>query len=115
MAEYDEELERIKRKKLLEYQRRLEELRAEEQRRIEEAKRQEMLRRILTPQARARLANLRVVRPELIQAVENQLIQLAYNGRIPVPVTDELLKEILRRMSVSQRGLRLKYIRSSLG
>ncbi len=88
----DEELEMIKRRKLLEYQRRLEE---ERRRRQLELQKQVVLRRILTPEARSRLANLKLVRPELASLIEDQLIALAQSGRIRVPVTDKELKELL--------------------
>jgi len=116
MEEYDRELEEIKRRKLLEYQRRLAEAaRAEEERRLQEMRRRELLRKILTPKARERLANLRMVRPELVEALETQLIQLAYSGRIEVPISDEELKRILVRLTSSQRGIRLRFMRGSLG
>lgn len=110
--EEDQELEEIKRRKLLEYQRRLEAARAEEER-LEEARRQReaILRRILTPEARERLANLRMVRPELVENVETQLIQLVYSGRLPTPVTDEMLKEILRRVVGQQGEVRIRFTR----
>jgi len=115
MEEYDEEwseLEEIKRRKLMEYQRRLEEARAEEeQRQLEEARRQEVLRRILTPKARERLTNLRMVRPELVEQLEAQLIQLAQMGRLPVPVTDDVLKEILSRIMQQQKEIKLRFFR----
>ncbi len=90
--EYDEELELLKRKKLLEYQRRLQE---EERRRQLELQKEALLRRILTPEARARLSNLKLVRPDLTRIIEEQLIALAQTGRIRVPVTDRELKQLL--------------------
>ncbi|WP_440060169.1 DNA-binding protein [Thermogladius sp. 4427co] len=85
----DEELEAIKRRKLAEMQRKLEE---ERQRRIQiEA----ALRQILTPEARERLSNLRLVKPELADVLEEQLIQLARSGRVKIPITDEFLKRLL--------------------
>ncbi|MEM0023680.1 MAG: DNA-binding protein [Thermofilaceae archaeon] len=113
--EYDEELEEIKRRKLQEYQRALEAAQAEEQRRLEEERRQEYLRRILTPKARERLTNLRMVRPELVEQLEIQLIQLAQTGRIPLPVTDDLLKELLARITEQKKEIRIKYTRGSVG
>lgn len=112
MAEYydDEELEEIKRRKLLEYQRQLEAGQAEEEK-LEEIRRQkqEILRKILTPEARARLANLRMVRPELVEYLENQLIQLVYSGRLQAPITDEVLKEILMQLLDRQREIKLRF------
>ncbi|MEM0026635.1 MAG: DNA-binding protein [Ignisphaera sp.] len=61
----------------------------------EEARRQEILRAILTPEARERLSNIKLVRPEIAKAVEDRLIALAVQGRITQPITDEELKNIL--------------------
>ena len=58
MVEYeDEELEAIRRRKLLELQRKIEEARRREQM---EAEKQAILRSILTPEARSRLMNLKM-------------------------------------------------------
>ncbi len=93
---YDEELEEIKRRKLEELQRRLA---AEEERRraLEEAeaRRQALLRSILTPAARERLANVRLVRPELARAVEDNIITLVQTGRLKPPVDEDVVKEML--------------------
>lgn len=96
----DDELERIKQKKIAELQQRLAE---EEARRQRELERQAALRIILTPEARQRLANLRLVKPEFVVQIEEQLIQLANFGRLKIPVTDEVLKEILRQLDSSRR------------
>jgi programmed cell death protein 5 len=93
---YDEELEEIKRRKLLELQRRLqmeEELRRRQQE--EAAKREALLRTILTPEARERLANVRLVRPELAKAVEDNIIALVQSGQLRPPVDDSVVKKIL--------------------
>jgi len=79
----DEELEALKARKLAELKRRMEE---EQARR---AQIEAILRQILTPEARERLNNLRLVKPELATALEEQLIILAQQRRIPIPVTDD--------------------------
>ncbi len=89
---YDEELEAIKQRKLMELQRRLQE---EERRRQLRMQKEMLLRSILTPKARERLANLRLVKPELAEAIEDQLIALAQSRRINIPITDDVLKELL--------------------
>ncbi len=89
---YDDELEAIKRKKLLEMQKKLEE---ERQRRLQI---QAVLRKIMTPEARSRLANLRLVKPEIADLVEQQIIALAQSGRIPIPVTEDFLKKLLAQL-----------------
>lgn len=100
----DLELEELKRKRLLELQRKL-----EEERKIAEAKekyeaeKQAVLRVILTPDARQRLANLKMVRPEFVEKLENELIQAVQSGRIEPPITDDMLKRILIRLQESQR------------
>lgn len=88
----DEELERLREKKLRELQRE-----AEARRKAEElaAQRRLALKRILTPEALARLDNLRIVRPELVEALEQQLLALAASGRVKLPISDEDLKQIL--------------------
>ncbi|MEZ0249116.1 MAG: DNA-binding protein [Thermoproteus sp.] len=91
----DEELERLREKKLRELQEQ-----AEMRRRAEElaAQRRLALKRILTPEALARLDNLRIVRPELVDALEQQLIALASSGRVKLPISDEDLKQILAEL-----------------
>ena len=110
MAE-DEELEEIRRRKLLELQQRL----AEEQRKAQmqqqmEMQKQAILRRILTPEARQRLTNIKLVKPEFASQLELQLIQLAQAGRLNIPVTDEQLKVILKHLQGTKRDIRIRRI-----
>jgi len=107
MAIDDEELERIRQRKMEELQRRIAE---EEERARRELERQAAMRVILTPEARQRLANLRLVKPELVAQLEEQLIQLANTGRIKMPITDEVLKQILLRLSSSKRRIKIRRI-----
>jgi programmed cell death protein 5 len=100
----DEELERLKAAKMAELRKKMAE---EEERLRREAERQAAMRVILTPEARQRLANLRLVKPELVAQLEEQLIQLANSGRVPLPITDEALKEILARIT-SKREMRIR-------
>jgi len=95
--EYDEELQELLRRKAVEQQRKALE---EQQRKAElEAKKEAILRVILTPEARQRLANVKLVKPEIAEAIENQLIALAQAGRIQAPISDEELKEILAQLT----------------
>ncbi|MEM2239692.1 MAG: DNA-binding protein [Candidatus Bathyarchaeia archaeon] len=104
MVAEDLELEELKRRKLLELQKKL-----EEERRITEAKeryeaeKQAVLRTILTPDARQRLSNLKIVKPDFVERLENELIQAVQSGRIEPPITDEMLKRILIKLQDSQR------------
>ena len=107
----DEELEALRRRRLLELQRQLlqEQQRAEAQKQLE-LQRQALIRRILTPKARQRLTNLRMVRPEFASQLENQLIQAAQQGRISIPITDDQLKEILSRLQSARREIRIRRV-----
>jgi len=106
----ERELEEIRRRKLLELQRQreLEELRRQQeiQRQIELQKR-EILRRILEPEARERLARLKLAHPDIAEAVENQLIALAQAGKIRQKISDEVLVSILRQISARKREPRI--------
>ncbi len=93
---YDEELEEIKRRKLLELQRRLQmEEELKRRRQEEEAKREALLRSILTPEARERLANVKLVRPELARIVEDNIIALVQSGQLTPPVDEDTVKKLL--------------------
>jgi programmed cell death protein 5 len=102
----DEELEAIRRRKMMELKKRMEE---EQARR---AQIEAVMRKLLTPEARERLNNIRLVKPELAEALEQQIIALAQAGRIPVPVTDEFLKKILSELyEHSRRETRITFKR----
>jgi len=102
---FDErELEELKRKKLEELQRQMALKKQEEEiKKKQEEIKAEILRKVLTVEARQRLANVKLVRPELAEQVESYIIALAQAGRIPRPLTDEEIKEILAQLSGSQR------------
>ena len=69
---------------------------------IETQKRQAMMQ-LLTPEARARLANIRLTKPEFVDQIEIQLIQLAQAGRVQSKITDDQLKELLRKTHWSEK------------
>jgi programmed cell death protein 5 len=107
----EEELEELRQKKLLALQRKL----AEEQRRAQmeqqlEMQKQAILKSILTPEARQRLANLKLVKPEFTAQLELQLIQLAQAGKLPVPLTDEQLKQILIQLQTQKREIKIRRV-----
>ena len=109
MSEYsDEELEELRRRRMLEIQQRLaqEQQRAQAQQQVEVQK-QAILRRILTPEARQRLNNLKMVKPEFANQLELQLIQLYQSGRVRTPITDEQLKEILIKLQAQRRDIKI--------
>lgn len=107
----EEEIEELRRRRLLELQKRLaqEQQQVQMQQRIEMEK-QAILRRILTADARQRLNNLKMVKPEFASQLELQLIQLAQQGRIEPPITDQQLKEILIRLQSGRRDIRIRRV-----
>jgi len=79
----------------------------EQLRRQFEIQKRQLLMKILTPKARSRLANLRLTRPEFVEQIELQLIQLTQAGQIRSKITDKQLKELLRRVTSKKRDIRI--------
>lgn len=107
----EDELEALRKRRMLELQQRMveEQKQAQAQQQLEGQK-QALLRRILTPEARSRLTNLKMVKPEFTQQLELQLIQLAQQGRIAIPITDEQLKELLVRLQSGRRDYKIRRV-----
>ncbi len=105
----EEELEQLRRRRLAELQR----AGAEEDRRAEaqqhvEVQKQAVLKRILTVEARQRLTNIKMVRPEFADQLELQLIQLAQSGRVKLPISDAQLKDALVRMQSQRKDITIR-------
>lgn len=81
----------------------------EQMRRELEAQKKQAMLQILTPEARSRLANLRLTKPEFVDQIELQLIQLAQMGRVQSKITDEQLKELLRKLSGQKREINITW------
>jgi programmed cell death protein 5 len=107
----DEELEAIRRRKLLALQQKMtdEQRQAQAEQQLEMQK-QGLLRQILSPEARQRLANLKMVKPEFTEQLELQLIQLAQAGKLPIPLTDAQLKQILIQLQSRKREPKIRRI-----
>ena len=100
----DDELEAIRRKKLSAYQRQAsdEQKQAQAEKEIE-AQKEALLKQILSPEARQRLTNLKMVKPDFTEQLELQLIQLAQTGKMPIPLPDAQLKQILIQLQSRKR------------
>ena len=105
----DEELEALRRRRLAELQRSAsdDQRRAQAQQQVERQK-QAIIRRILTPEARQRLTNIRMVKPEFAEELEMQLIQLAQSGRLRGQVTDEQLKRTLVQLQGQKKEIKIR-------
>jgi programmed cell death protein 5 len=75
-----------------------------------EVKKREVLRKIMTPEARERLNNIKVAKSEFAGAIEEQLIALASNGRLKSMITDEQLKAILSQIQPKKRDIKIRKI-----
>lgn len=70
----------------------------EEEKAHQEAQKRALARIVFTPEARQRLSNLKLVKPELATQVEEYLITLAQQGKIAVPIVDDTLKSVLEKV-----------------
>jgi programmed cell death protein 5 len=71
------------------------------------AARQRALMVLLEPDARQRLMNVRMVKPELATAVENYLINAASTGRLNRSLTDDELKQILLGLQQPKKDFKI--------
>ena len=106
----DEELEEIRRRKLLAMQQRGDDQKQSQAEQRMEAQKEALLRKILSPEARQRLTNLKMVKPEFTEQLELQLIQLAQTGKLPMPLPDAQLKQILIQLQSRKREPKIRRI-----
>lgn len=105
----DPELEALRQRRLQELQeQQIDRSAQDEQVKEFEMRKQSILRQILTPEARDRLANIKLANPEQADAVEMQLIQIAQSGRLKGIVTDEMLKNILQQITPQRREIKIE-------
>ncbi len=72
--------------------------------------REQVLRVLLTSDARDRLNNVRMVKPEIAKSIESQLMQLANAGRVKRPINDDELKELLSSFQQPKRDFKIKWV-----
>jgi programmed cell death protein 5 len=108
----DEEIEKIKKKKLQELQQQaaLQESMDEQVAQKEEFEKQKksILMQILTPEARERLGNIKAARPQVAESIENQLIMFAQSGKLENKINDKQLRELLSKMMSQKRDIKIK-------
>ena len=107
----DDELDQIRKRKLSSMQNRM----SDEQRQAQaeqqlESQKQALLAKILAPEARQRLNNLKMVKPDFTEQIEMQLIEMAQTGKLPIPLSDAQLKSILIQLQSRKRETTIKRI-----
>lgn len=105
----DDELEALRQRRMAELQQNSQQQAAAEDRAKQmEIQKQAILRQIMTPEARDRLSNVKIASPDLANAVEMQLIQLAQSGRLQDMITDDMLRNILRQVAPQRREINIE-------
>jgi len=108
----DEELEKLRKKKLQEMQQQtaLEESLEEQEaqsKQFEEQKKA-ILRSIMTTDARSRLSRIKLARPEIAEQIENQIIMIAQSGQLKNKINDEQLRMLLQKILPKKRDIKIK-------
>ncbi len=73
------------------------------------AQKEQILKQILAADARLRLNNVKMVKPDLANLVENYLISMASQGKLGSQISDDQLKQIL--LSIRQPKRDFKFTR----
>jgi programmed cell death protein 5 len=108
-GDQDMELEEIRRRKLQELQRQQDyNAQAKQRADVMEAQRQNILRGILTPEARERLGRVKMAYPDVAGQVEDQLVMLAQSGRLNRMIDDETLRDLLGRLVPQRRDIKIQ-------
>ena len=107
----DEELDQIRKRKLLSMQHRMsdEQRQGQAEQQMEDQK-QALLSKILAPEARQRLNNLKMVKKDFAESIEMQLIEMAQSGKLPIPLSDAQLKQILVQLQSRKRETKIRRI-----
>ncbi len=72
--------------------------------------REAALRMALTSDARQRLANVRMVRPDLAASIEEYVIQLASTGKLRKAVDDDQVKQMLATLQEKKREIKIRRV-----
>lgn len=71
--------------------------------------REGIIRMIFTSEARERLTNVRLVKPDVAQVVEDNVIRLVSAGKVKPPVSDEDVKRLLMSFQQPKREFKIKW------
>jgi len=98
----DDEIRKLREQKQAEMQLQQQQAQQSQQAQVQQnaaynAQKDAIMRQLLSSEARARLQNIRLARPQFAEAIEVQLIQTYQNGglRGKTPLADQTFKQIL--------------------
>ena len=74
------------------------------------AQKEGILKQILSGEARLRLNNIKMVKPDLANLVEQYLIGMGSQGKIRAPLTDDQLKQILLSIQQPKRDFKFNRV-----
>ena len=74
------------------------------------AQKEQILKQTLSPEARMRLNNIKMVKPDLAEMVEQYLIGMATQGKLHGQLTDEQLKQILLSTQQPKRDFKINRV-----
>ena len=74
------------------------------------AQKDTLLKQILSSEARLRLNNVKMVKPELSDLVEQYLIGMATQGKMPGQINDDQLKQILLSTQQPKRDFKINRV-----
>lgn len=108
----DDELERIREKKMQELQEQAQEQDQSEameaQREQMEAQKKALLRQHLTDGARKRLNTVKMSKPQVGEQVEQQVVALAQSGRLQGKIDEEKMKQLLKELTPDSKKFDIK-------
>lgn len=74
------------------------------------ALREGLLRMALTSEARQRLANVKMVKPELAASIEEYVVQMASSGKLKRAIDDGQVKQMLLALQEKKREIKIRRI-----
>jgi len=106
------DLDELRRKRMEELQRQAvasenQQIQQQQMQQEMEMQKRQIMMQILTPEARSRLANIRLTKPEFVDQIELQLIQLVQSGGVQNKITEAQLKDLLKRLSGQKREINI--------
>ena len=66
---------------------------------LEADDKKQILRKIISPEGRERLARVKLVKPELVTQIEDYLLNLYMNGKIKKALSEEEIIKLLEMLS----------------